>query len=329
MKSESETGPKREPDGDPRPETPIESETKPTRRRLLKLGAASLLGVVGAGVAGFELVDHDVIPGKLWLDYALGYCTVAQPQLTFVKPGPVYSGRFYSAARGRNVGYMISYPPGHARGDELPMAVFLHGFGGNHRSGIGGLTLAEVLAGQAHGKPLPPFALVSVDGGGGYWNPHPGDNPQAMIIDELLPLCRRRGLGRGQGRVGAMGVSMGGYGALLLAIKHPSLISAVAAVSPAVWTTFSEAHSANKGAYASAVDFARDDVVSHAAALGAMPVRVAAGVNDPFYPGVQALSRAAPRSVEFYFGPGCHTSSFFSQQQHPSAAFLGAHLTAA
>ena len=39
------------------------------------------------------------------------------------------------------------------------------------------------------------MALVTADGGTGYWNPHPGDNPQAMLTDELIPLCRRRGLG--------------------------------------------------------------------------------------------------------------------------------------
>ena len=38
---------------------------------------------------------------------------------------------------------------------------------------------------------------------------------------------------------------MGGYGALLLAEKNPELIAAVAAISPAVWTTYSEARAAN------------------------------------------------------------------------------------
>ena len=38
----------------------------------------------------------------------------------------------------------------------------------------------------------------AVDGGGGYWNPHPGDNPQAMLTGELIPMCQRKALGVGQ-----------------------------------------------------------------------------------------------------------------------------------
>ena len=172
------------------------------------------------------------------------------------------------------------------------------------------------------------MALVTADGGGGYWNPHPGDNPQAMLVDELIPLCQRAGLGAGTRKIGVLGISMGGYGAILLAEKYPHLIGAVAAISPAIWTSYAQAKSANAGAYASAADFAQDDAVTHAAALAKTPVRVAAGYGDPFYPGVQALARAMPQSAEVYFGGGCHTGPFFNSQEPPSLAFLARHLTA-
>jgi S-formylglutathione hydrolase FrmB len=128
-----------------------------------------------------------------------------------------------------------------------------------------------------------------------------------------------------------MGVSMGGYGALLLAEKFPDLISAAAAISPAVWTSYAQARAANAGAYASAADFAADDAVTHAAALGRVPVRVAAGFGDPFYPGVQALARALPKRTggeppEVSFSNGCHDSSFFTAQEPLALAFLARHL---
>jgi len=176
---------------------------------------------------------------------------------------------------------------------------------------------------------------VTVDGGAGYWNPHPGDNPQAMLTDEVIPMCQRRGLGTesrsGARRIGVMGVSMGGYGALLLAEKFPDLISAAAAISPAIWTSYAQARAANAGAYASAADFAADDAVTHAAALVRVPVRVAAGYGDPFYPGVQALTRALPKRTggvppEVSFSNGCHDSSFFTAQEPASLAFLARHL---
>jgi enterochelin esterase-like enzyme len=148
-----------------------------------------------------------------------------------------------------------------------------------------------------------------------------------MLTDELIPLCQDRfALGRPPYRIGVMGISMGGYGALLLAEKHPALVAAVAAISPAIWTSYAEAQAANAGAYASAADFAGDDAVTHAAALTGMPVRVAAGYEDPFYPGVRALADALPRDASVNFAKGCHDSSFFTEQEPPSLTFLASHL---
>jgi pimeloyl-ACP methyl ester carboxylesterase len=109
---------------------------------------------------------------------------------------------------------------------------------------------------------------------------------------------------------------MGGYGAILLAEKYPRLIAAVAAISPAIWTSYAEAQSANAGAYASAADFAADDAVTHAAALARIPVSVASGYEDPFYSGVQALTRALPKTAETYFGSGCHTDASSTPRNH-------------
>jgi S-formylglutathione hydrolase FrmB len=175
------------------------------------------------------------------------------------------------------------------------------------------------------------MALVTADGGGGYWNPHPGDNPQAMLTDELIPMCLRLGLGGAARageprRIGVMGISMGGYGSLLLAEKRPDLVAAVAAISPAIWTSYAQARSANAGAYASAADFTADDAVTHATALAKIPVRVASGYSDPFYPNVRILARALPKTAEVYFGAGCHTAPFFNAQEPPSLAFLARHL---
>jgi S-formylglutathione hydrolase FrmB len=164
-------------------------------------------------------------------------------------------------------------------------------------------------------------------GGNGYWNPHPGDDPLAMVIGELIPRCQRLGLGRAPRRIAAMGISMGGYGALLLAEKYPRLFAAVAAISPAIWTSYPQARAANPGAYASAAAFAAGDAVTHATALRGRPVRVASGYADPFYPGVQALARELPAGAVVSFGPGCHDDSFFAAQQPPSLAFLTARLS--
>jgi pimeloyl-ACP methyl ester carboxylesterase len=120
---------------------------------------------------------------------------------------------------------------------------------------------------------------------------------------------------------------MGGYGAILLAEKYPHLIMAVAAIGPAIWTSYAQARAANSGAYASEAAFTTADVVTHAPALAAVPVRVACGLSDPFRPGAQAFAQALPDAV-VDISHGCHSSPFFTAQEPPSLAFLARHLTA-
>jgi len=292
-----------------------------TRRRVL---AAGLGGAAVIVAGGLELVDQGVLPGKHVLDVLDGACSVPTPSETFRSPGETLTGRFYSRARRREVGYTIAYPPGHSRGSRLPLGLYLHADGGSHTSPLGGLPLARALAGNG----LPAIALVAADGGNLYWHPHPGDDPMGMMIDEIIPLCQRLGLGTTPEKIGTIGISMGGYGAILFAEKFAHTISACAAISPAIWTTYAEAHTANPGAYTNAQEFAEYDAITHTSALAQTPVRVASGNDDPFHPGVVTLiDRLPPHAITEITG-GCHDGAFFTSQRHASLLFLGQHLTA-
>ncbi|MGD0380724.1 MAG: alpha/beta hydrolase-fold protein [Acidimicrobiales bacterium] len=301
-----------------------EPDRPSTRRRFLAWGLGTAV-VAAAGVTGVELVDRGVLPGHGMLLTVEGACAVASPGLEFSTPGPASSGRFLSRARRRVVGYTIAYPPGHGPGSVLPLIVMLHGYGADHTDALSGMSPAQAVAIKVDGRPLVPMAMVTVDGGGGYWHPHPGDDPLGMVVDELIPMCRARGLGRPAQGLATMGISMGGYGALVVAERYPAMVRAVAAISPAVWTTYAEAHGANPGAYSSARDFAAYDAVTHASALAGIPVRVASGLDDPFQPGVRALA-ASLHHATVDFSKGCHSGPFFVAQEPPSLAFLSDHL---
>lgn len=297
-----------------------------SRRRFLTWIGAGVGAVAVASGAGFELVNHGVLPGKQFLDQIDGACSVSAPMLSFGVVGHSESGRFFSTARRRSVGYTIAYPPHHRSGDALPLIVMLHGYGNNHATALFGMTPAQALVLRIRNVPLAPMAIVTDDGGNGYWNPHPGDDPMAMVVKELIPFCQRKGLGATPNGIGMMGISMGGYGALAIAERYPTLVSAVAAISPAVWTTYAQAHAANAGAFASSHSFATGDVIDHARSLQGIPVRIASGVDDPFHPGVEQLARVLPSGSIATFSPGCHTAPFFLEQEPLSLAFLAGHL---
>ncbi len=277
-----------------------------------------------------ELVNSGTLPGKGLLDRLDGACSVAAPPETFEVTGPTVQGSFFSRARQRTVAYTLAYPPNHRPGSLLPLVLYLYGDGGDQTSTLGGITPARALAGRVRSGELPPMAVGVVDGGGSlYWNAHPGDDPMRMLTDEFIPLCKRHHLGTTPRSIGVLGISMGGYGALLLAEKHRNLISAVAAISPAIWTTYDQARAVNREAFIDAAAFADNDVITHASQLSRLPVRIASGADDPFHPGVIALAKRLPTTAHLEVIKGCHDDAFFAQQQLPSLQFLGRHLAGA
>ncbi len=297
-----------------------------SRRKIIGFGALGVL--VAGGIGGFELVDHNVLPGKQTLDQIDGACDVNVPNMGFFPVGQSTNGSFYSHFRNRNVGYEIGYPPGYKEGENIPLVVMLHGFGGNHTDALYSMTPAQAVALKVDGKPLFKMALVTVDGGGGYWNPHPGDDPMSMVIYELIPMCNKLGLGVTPHSIATMGISMGGFGALMFAEHFTNIVGASAAISPAIWQSYSEAKNANAGAYANEAAFEKYNLFADVGNLKAASVRIGAGVSDPFFPDVQKFSQLLPASAVIDFSNGCHTGPFFTSQEPASLQFLSEYFAA-
>jgi pimeloyl-ACP methyl ester carboxylesterase len=204
------------------------------------------------------------------------------------------------------------------------MVLGFHGDHGSHASPFGGITPDRLLAAEPAGFRV---AIAAADGGNGYWHAHGDDDPMAMLIDEFLPMCRDRGLATDL--IGVMGTSMGGYGALLFAESQRRRVAAVAAISPAVFSSYDDARAANPEAFSSEHDFAVHDVIAHASRLSGLPVRVAVGDDDPLRPADEQLSRVLPAGSVFEESKGCHTGDFFDSQALPSLSFVAARLASA
>ena len=293
----------------------------PGRRRLLIGGSAiAVVGVAG----GFGLVEHGVLPGKGHLDVWLGDCG-SEAAVPTANPGPMVAGSFRSAARkGVEVGWTAAYPPGSTASAALPVCVLLHARGGTHRWPFDRLGLQHHLAAAVDAGAVRPFVLVSVDGGKATnWHPRAnGDDPQAMVTDELLPMLARRGLQTSG--IGVWGWSLGGYGALLLA-EHlgPTRLRTVAAASPAIWTSYGDAQS---GTFDGAADFGRNDVLAQASKLAGIPVRVDTGSDDPFAGTTRRLMAAVHPTPAGGVSSGCHDPAFWSRHAAAELAFVGSHL---
>jgi enterochelin esterase-like enzyme len=280
-----------------------------TRRAALTAlgGAAGLLALGGTGIA---LADAGVLPGRSVLNNALGRCDAPTPPASLRgTPRPTVTGTFRSARRGREVGFAIGYPPGHGPDARLPVCLALHGYGGDGKGALGSGGYPDFIAGAVRDGAAP-FALAGVDGGPGYWHPHPGDDPLGMIFDEFLPLLASRGLD--VSRPAVAGWSMGGYGALVCALTRPELFAAVVATSPAIFHSYEDARRVNPGAYGSPKEWTDYDVTARAAEFAGLPIHLAIGAADPFTPAVRRLRDRLPDPSRVAIATGCHDGDFWT-----------------
>jgi S-formylglutathione hydrolase FrmB len=148
--------------------------------------------------------------------------------------------------------------------------------------------------------------IASVDGRpDSYWHRRTsGIDPEAMIVSELLPVLFQR---VGHVKVGLLGWSMGGYGALLLAGRHPDVVSAVAVGSPALWPRYEVSA---PGAFDSKADFDAHDVFKLTGALQRLSVRINCGEDDPFVAMAKRLRAALP-AVQGSISPGFHDAGYW------------------
>ena len=234
---------------------------------------------------------------------------VALPWLAGCSAGPdrpagvdlqegTFTSRFWP---GQQVRWRVARPAAKGpAGAPQPLVVALHGRGGDADWAFDSVHV------ERHVAPTG-LAVATVDGGDFYWHARKsGIDPGAMIVQDLLPLLAGKGLATD--RVGLIGWSMGGYGALLLASTLGlRRVGGVVATSAALWQSPGDSA---PGAFDDGKDFIRNDVFARRGDLAAIPVRLDCGSEDPFIVANRAFARGLPSAVAT-FDKGAHTEEFW------------------
>jgi S-formylglutathione hydrolase FrmB len=291
-----------------------------TRRRLLELAG------IGLGASALPACTAGVAPTETSPPASAGPTATALPAPATPLTVRTSSGSFVSAFRpGIASHWSLAAPelPAGGAQPELPVAVFLHGLNGSHTVLLEDLAAHEALqrhldAGGA------PFAIAAVDGGNTWWHPRAdGTDTQSMLVKEFVPFLGSQGFDLG--RIGLVGLSMGGFGSLLLASQGrlPG-VRAVAAISPAVWDHYDPRQ---ESAFDGPADFAAHDVFALRPRLAAVPKRIDCGTGDELAATVRAYRAGLPGDVEGGFRPGGHDYGYWRSVLPEALSFLGYNLS--
>jgi enterochelin esterase-like enzyme len=276
------------------------------RRAVLRMGASASVAAAGAWAlsAWLDPLEPQAAPQPL-------SPAPFEPSTAGSKLPTKLTGSFISAARGGlKTNWVIALPPGQtAESGSLRPVIALHGKDGDANMVLDCGVEDGLARLVKEGKP--PFAVVGVDGGSdSYWHKRvDGSDSGAMVLDELLPMLGSVGLDTS--RVGLMGWSMGGYGALRLGAKlGPSRTAGICAISPALYTSYTDSA---PGAFDSYDDWMANSVVG-LPALSQIPLRVDCGTFDRFYPATRQFVSQLKTPPAVSFTVGGHDMTWWRMQ---------------
>src|SRR5262245_52874543 len=172
---------------------------------LAALVAISFLFATSAFAAPTARIECQSLPSKI-LAHPVNYCVVLPPS--------------YDADKTR----------------KYPVLYFFHGLGDNEQMFVhgGAFNLVQDLWER---KQIGEFLIVTPEAGATFYiNSHSGRvRYEDFLVQEFFPgIEARYRVGAGRSNRGVSGASMGGYGALHLAFRHPEIFAAVSAHSPAL-----------------------------------------------------------------------------------------------
>ena len=171
--------------------------------------------------------------------YLLGFFYLLYaPNCASAATGRIECNSLPSKILAHPVNYCVILPPSYDsdKTRRFPILYFFHGLGDNEQMFIhaGGFNLVQDLWERGQ---IGEFLIATPNADATFYiNSRDGKvRYEDFLVQEFLPGIETRYRTRpGRANRGVAGVSMGGYGALHLAFRHPQLFSAVSAHSPAI-----------------------------------------------------------------------------------------------
>ncbi len=158
-----------------------------------------------------------------------------------VNQGQVLEGlKMRSSVLGRDVNYAVYLPPDYRISTRrYPVVYLLHGYTDDESGWVQFGEIGPIADRAIAERKIPPMIIVMPDGGvAWYINDHLGKvRYEDMFVGEFIPHVDAAYRTRPKREFrGISGLSMGGWGALVHALRHPDLFAACAAFSAGIWT---------------------------------------------------------------------------------------------
>ena len=202
-------------------------------------GSIQVLALLRPGRLAFTVAFTVALAAIAFLVLAPGNLPAADTAAEQAPSAPrVEQRRILSASLGREMPFQVYLPPGYDsnQAERYPVLYMLHGLGGNERDwerlGLFATATSLIQAGD-----IQPLIIVTPAGESGYWVDHAGNGPRfgtyvARDLVETIDAEYRTHAARSARAIG--GMSMGGHGALQLALNNPGEFSIVGAHSVAL-----------------------------------------------------------------------------------------------
>lgn len=263
--------------------------------------------------------------------------------------GRVEYAEFPSASLGRNVRYAVSLPPSYDKksSQRYPLVIFLHGLNNDERDWESHCIETKLEALRAASKVGDFIVAIPFGANSFYLNAQDGTRYEDAIVKDFLPFVDKtyRTIPSPRSRL-IEGISMGGYGALLIAFKHPELFAGVAAHSAALFDELPQPPKSPEdrggkyrydlatklfGSPPDPAFFQANNPLylarTNAAALKRLKIYFDIGQSDRygFEKGNLKLSetlKAAGVAHEYTLAPGAHGWSFLVDRSEPAFVFV-------